>query len=153
MYLQHASGVKVSQKVSIPVFWGLDWFLRYCFREPQTNSIGFKSGDSGGEYHQLISFCSKKFSIKWLECLGSFSWYNLCTSGNTVWRNGIRDAPILLFSTYFSFRQFFFWPILLNILLKSFRFCLHFSKLKNTNDCFLRVFITGDCSIRVSRSL
>ena len=35
-----------------------------------------------------------------------------------------RDEPILLFSTYFSFQQFFYFlPILLNILLEIFLFC------------------------------
>lgn len=92
-------GVRVIQNRSIPAFssskfLGLYWLLRYCFIDPHTFSIGFKSGDSGGVGHQLTLFVWKKFSICWLACLGSLSWYNLCPSLKFSSINGTSPAQL-----------------------------------------------------------
>ena len=61
MYVVHTSGVRVFQKSLIPALSSAEFFgfvtrLRYSFIEPQTFSIGFKSGLEGGVHHQLILF-------------------------------------------------------------------------------------------------
>lgn len=79
-------------------FLGLYAVLKYCFIEPHTFSMGFKSGDSGEDGHHSTLFLSKKSSIALLACLGSWSWNNLCPSGNFSWMNGRRPAPRINFN-------------------------------------------------------
>ena len=75
MYLLHTVGVRVSQNCSIPAFNssrldGLYVDLKNCFNEPHTFSIGFKSGDSGGVFHHIILFLSKKLVYIYCSVLG-----------------------------------------------------------------------------------
>ena len=78
MYLVQTSGVRVPQNclilsLSSSKFFGLYVVRKKCFREPQTFSMGLRSGDSGGVGHQLTPCCSKKSSIRQLACLGLLS--------------------------------------------------------------------------------
>ena len=87
MYRWQISGVRVPQNCLIPFFnsckfLGLYVLRRYCLREPQIFSIGFKSGDSGGVGHQFTLFSSKKISIRSLECFGSLSCCRQCPAAN-----------------------------------------------------------------------
>lgn len=61
---------------------------RYSFNSCHKFSIGFMSGDSGGDFHQLIPFSSKNSEAKREVCFGSLSWKNRCESGYTLAING-----------------------------------------------------------------
>ena len=87
IYFAHTSGVIVAQNCTIPdcsssKFFGLQVFLKYCLSDPQTFSMGLRSGDSGGVGHQLTPFSSKNDSISALACLGSLSCCRRCLYGN-----------------------------------------------------------------------
>ena len=81
MYRLHFSIFTVSQKTLIPstnwsLVFGFISLLRNSFSSCQRFSIGLRSGDSAGVFHQLISsFSNQAFAL--LEvCLGSLSCMN-----------------------------------------------------------------------------
>lgn len=94
MYLVHFSAsTRSSQNLEIPftnssLVRGFTIVLRKCFSSCHSSSIGLRSGDSGGVFHQLIPFCSIKVLASRLVCLGSLSCWNRWPSGNTSWMNG-----------------------------------------------------------------
>ena len=98
MYFLHVSGVIVFQKVLIPsskAYWflGFTRSLRNRFKEPQTISMGFKSGLSGGVFHQFTPLSSKYSFASPLLCLGSLSCMNRCgVDGYLSNMNGISPA-------------------------------------------------------------
>jgi hypothetical protein len=64
MYREHNSGVILPQYSLIPAFnssrfFGLTLSRKKVFIEPQTISIGFKSGLSAGLFHQLMLLALK----------------------------------------------------------------------------------------------
>ena len=52
-------------------------------------SIGFKSGDSAGVFHQLIPWSLMKSRAKLDVCLGSLFFMKRCELGNFSWMNGM----------------------------------------------------------------
>ena len=85
IYLAHTSRVSLLQYVLIPSLscgrlLGLYLSSREVFMDPQTFSIGFRSGLSAWLIHQVTLFCSKKFWMHLLVCLGLLSWNNLWPS-------------------------------------------------------------------------
>ena len=103
MYFWQTVGVKVFQNCFIPALssarlCGLTSLRRYVFMEPQTFSIGFKSGLEAGVLHQLMFFLEKNSCVYRLVCLGSLSCWNLCPAGNFSWRKGRK--PALRMSVY-----------------------------------------------------
>ena len=97
IYLQPFSTVTVSQKLTIPSInscfvFGFTSLLMYSLSSCHIFSIGFKSGDSAGVFHQLIPFSTMKSLAKCEVCLRSLSCMNLCDMGNFSWINGTRVA-------------------------------------------------------------
>ena len=74
------------------LFFGFTSLLMYSLSSCHIFSIGFKSGDSAGVFHQLIPFSTMKSLAKCEVCLGSLSCMNLCDMGNFSWINGTRVA-------------------------------------------------------------
>ena len=93
IYLVHLAMSTVFQKARIPLtsaclFTGLISCLRNSFNSCQRFSIGFKSGDSGGVFHQLIFLSVRNLCACFDVCFGSLSCMKQWWSGNMSWRNG-----------------------------------------------------------------
>lgn len=85
MYFVHFSTVTVFQNRLIPSISsffvvGLTSRWMNSFSSCHKFSMGLKSGDSGGVFHQLIQLLSRKSATKCEVCFGSLSWTNLCVS-------------------------------------------------------------------------
>ena len=89
------------QNLSIPSIsssfvLGFTIFLRKCFSSCQSISMGLRSGDSGGVFHQLMPLSSMKLLARRLVCFGSLSCWKGCPSGKVSRRNG--SSPLLSIS-------------------------------------------------------
>ena len=78
MYLLHFSTVAVSQNFTIPSIsscfvLGLTSLIMNFLSSRHKFSIGFKSGNSAGVFHQLIPLLVMKLRAKMEVCLGSLS--------------------------------------------------------------------------------
>ena len=94
MYLLHISIVTVSQNCTIPSIsscfvLGLTSLLQNSLSSCHIFSIGFKSGDSTGVFHQLIPWSLMKSRAKLEVYLGSLSCMKRCELGNFAWMNGM----------------------------------------------------------------
>ena len=95
MYSVHLATSTVFQKAKIPFtnsafVLGFTSRRIYSFNSCQRFSIGFKSGDSAGVFHQLISLFSKKSLAIRDVCFGSLSYIYRGSSGKTLFRKGTR---------------------------------------------------------------
>ena len=105
MYLLHLFASTVSQNHVIPAVSsdsrvGFTSRLMNSFSSCHRFSIGFKSGDSGGVFHQLMfSFSKNAFAILDV-CLGSLSCMNRWESGYLRRING--SKPLCRIDTYRS---------------------------------------------------
>ena len=94
MYVQHFSASTLSfQNLEIPsasssFVLGFTVVPQKCFSSCRSNSIGFRSGGSGGVFHQLISFSSMKVLAMRLVCLGSLSCWKRWPCGYALFIKG-----------------------------------------------------------------
>ena len=101
MYLQHLAISTVSQNSLIPAFSssllvGFTSRLTYSFNSCHKFSMGFRSSDSGGVFHQLIPSCVKKAVDRPDVCFGSLSYINLCESMYVLRMKGTRPLCIMV---------------------------------------------------------
>ena len=92
MYLRHFSPDTEPQNCTIPstsssLLLGLTSLLRYSFSSCHKFSMGFRSNDSRGDFHQLIPMVRKKDSPSLDVCLGSLSCIKRWPSGYTIRSN------------------------------------------------------------------
>ena len=93
MYFKHFFWSTVPQNSSIPLIssslvFGLTSLLTYSFNSCQRFSIGLRSGDSAGVFHQLIELSRNHSFVILAACLGSLSCMNLWLVGYTESMNG-----------------------------------------------------------------
>ena len=62
------------------LLFGLTMFRKKCLSSCHRSLIGVRSGNSGGVFHQLMSFSSIKVVARLLVCLGSLSCWKRCPS-------------------------------------------------------------------------
>lgn len=84
----HFQNVSIAD-ISSSLFLGLASQRMNLFIEAQTNSMGFRSGDSAGVGTQLIPSLWMQALVLVAVCLGSLSWKNLCVDiGNRSLKYG-----------------------------------------------------------------
>ena len=109
MYLVHFVLWTVSQKARIPstsscLVFGFISRLMNSLSLCQRFSMGFKSGDSGGIFHQLIFLFARNVCACFDVCFGSLSCMNRWWSANTSLRNGTSvRSRMLVYSGAFIF--------------------------------------------------
>ena len=84
MYLLHFRKSTMSQKgstINSALLCGFTSCRMNSFSSWHMLSIGFRSGDSGGVFHQFIPSLLKKVAACLEVCLGSLSCISQCESG------------------------------------------------------------------------
>ena len=94
MYLLHFSTGTVSQNCTVPLIsfcfvLGLTSLLLNSSSSCHIFSIGFKSGDSAGVFHQLIPCPMMKFQAKLEVCFRLWSCMKQCELEYFIWMNGM----------------------------------------------------------------
>ena len=123
IYFMHLALSTVSQNCRIPstssaLVRGFTSRLIYSFNSCHRFSMGFKSGDSAGVFHQWIAFDSMN-SFPWFDvCLGSLSCMNLwlvpytsLTRGRRVCSRSMEvdmDVLHVIFANHLAYSREFF---------------------------------------------
>ena len=101
MYFLHLAMSTVFQNSRIPftnssLVLGLTSLRWYFFNSCHKFSIGFKSGDSGGVFHQFMLFSVRKSLHRFEVCFGSLSCIRRWSSGQILSKKGSRVCSIML---------------------------------------------------------